>query len=415
MAKTLSNRFWPAVWTAFFASMAVAGVAAAQALVFALGVMGLVTGAISLVWNRLALEQVHYERQFPQHNIFEGEEISMTLALSNRKPVPLTWVRFQDEVPDALEVVAGDRPSSVKSNIQTLHHSTSIGWYEKLRWEYRLRCTRRGHYRIGPARIESGDPFGFLRSRKSEPRLDSLLVYPRLVSLEQLGIPSARPLGETRGGPQIFEDLTRLSGLRDYRRGDPIKTLDWKASARLRRLMVRTFEPSTSVTVILVVAADTTAPYWDNYAREDLERVVTAAASVAAHAADQDYTVGLFANDMPIPANRPMKVPPSRGRNQLGIVLGALATIREYAFGPMAERLAEHSRRFPLGATLVVSTAFLPPEFVRILRDLKRRGHKIVVMYVGEAPCPDMGEGILVHLLREHMLALEETREPLAG
>jgi uncharacterized protein (DUF58 family) len=222
-------------------------------------------------------------------------------------------------------------------------------------------------------------------------------------------------LGDVRGGLTIFEDPTRFSGLRDYQRGDPIKTVDWKGSARLRRLMVRTYEPSTSVTVVLVVAVDTRAPYWAEYAPDDLEMVVTAAASVASYSAELGYTLGLFANDTPIPVNRPMTVPPARDPDQLHRVLSALATIRLFAFGPMAERLAEHFRRFPIGATLVVSTAFLPPEFVRILRDLKRRSYKIVVMYVGADPCPDLGEGILVYQLREHLTHLEEAGELPAG
>lgn len=415
MAKSLTSRVWPFLGMALFASMIVLGAYVTQPLVFALGIMGLFTGAISLVWNRLSLEEVSYERRFPGHKIFKGEEIEMTVAISNKKPVPLTWVKFEDQFPDAIEVVEGDQQFSAKRNVQILEHSTSMRWYEKLNWEYRLRCTQRGIYRIGPARIESGDPFGFLRTRKSEERVDSLLVYPRVVPLEQLGIPSARPLGETRGGLPIFEDPSRVSGLRDYQRGDPIKIMDWKQSAKLRRLMVRTYAPSTSVTVVLVVAVDTTAPYWAEYPPEDLERVLTAAASVASHSADRQYILGLFTNDMPIPPNRPLTVPPARGRDQLDRVLSALATVRLFAFGPMAERLAEHSGRFPMGATLVVSTAFLPPEFVTILRDLKRRGYKIVVTYVGADPCPDLGEGILVYQLREHLTELEEAGELLAG
>lgn len=81
----------------------------------------------------------------------------------------------------------------------------------------------------------------------------------------------------------------------------------------------------------------------------------------------------------------------------------------------MAARLAEHSGRFPLGAALAASTAFLPPESVRVLRDLKRRGYKTVATYVGPDPCTDPGEGIVVYRLREHLAQLEETGELLAG
>ena len=411
----LTRHPWQTLWAAFFLVLIVVGAVSGQGLVIAFGAMGLVTGVVTLAWNRLALEKLSYERHFPQAFAFKGEEVRMTLMLSNKKPLPLTWVHLQDQIPDELEVVSGDAPSKTLRDVQTVQHRAAMKWYERLRWEYRLRCTRRGLYTIGPALIQSGDPFGFLRTLRSEQHLDSLVVYPPVVPLEEIGIPAARPLGEIRGGLRIFQDPTRPAGLRDYRRGDPLKIVDWKATARAQRLQVRTFEPSTSTTVALVVAVDTREPFWESYAPEVLERVIVVAASVASYAADKQYTLGLFANDMPVPASRPMTVPPGRGREQLGLVLGALATIRQFALGPMYELLGRHSRQFPLGATLAVSTAFLPPEFVDTLGELKDRGHKIVVFYLGEEPCPEMTEGILLYELRDHMIRLEETGALLAG
>lgn len=403
----LSGHFWHDVWTFFFIVIIAAGVILSQGLVIAFGVMGLAAGLISLAWNKLSLEEVYYTREIPRQRLFVGEEVPMRVTLTNRKPVPLAWVHVNDEVPSALQVVEGDIEINVHPNIQTIRHSTSMGWYERIHWDYRLKCTRRGLYGLGPAQIESGDPFGFLHSRKIEPPLDTLLVYPRVFPLEELGIPAARPLGEVRGGVRIFQDLSRPSGLRDYQQGDPLKIVDWKATAKTQSLQVRTFEPSTSVNIILVVAVDTSEPYWAAYEPEVLERVITAAASAAAYAAEREYTMGLFSNDMPVIAERPMVVLPSRGRDQLGVILGALATTRVVALGPMASLLAQHSRRFPMGATLVVATASVPPELVDTLNDLKRRAYEIVVLYVGEGPCPEMAEGVLVHEVRDHLVRLE--------
>jgi hypothetical protein len=82
----------------------------------------------------------------------------------------------------------------------------------------------------------------------------------------------------------------------------------------------------------------------------------------------------------------------------------------------MADELAHRSRGFQFGSTLVVVTAFLPPELARVLGDLKKRGHKIVVMYVGRAPRPELAEGILVHELRDYLIKMEEAvSEPVAG
>ena len=158
----------------------------------------------------------------------------------------------------------------------------------------------------------------------------------------------------------------------------------------------------------MVVAVDTKEPYWESYAPEDLERVLIVATSVASHATELDYSIGLFTNDMPIPVNQPMIVPPGNGPDQLGRILEELATVREYAFGPMSERLGENVRHFPIGSTIAIVTAFISPSFVNSIVGLRRRGHKIVVLYVGKERCPDLEDGIVVHNLRDHLIELEE-------
>ena len=380
-------------------------------MVIAFGVMGLVSGAIAIVWSRLSLEDVTYERQLPEQHVFIGDVVRITLALTNKKPLPLPWVRVEDQFPEALEVIGGDVVENMYARVQWLRHSTSLAWYERVCWHYQIRCTRRGLYRIGPATIESGDPFGFMSNRISEPGRDSILVYPRVISLPELGVPAARPLGETRGGIRMFQDPSRPMGLREYQRGDPLNAVDWKATARLQRIQVRTFEPSSALTVIVVVAVDTTERYWTADRPDALERVVTAAASFASYAIEQDHVLGLFSNDMQSIGGRSMTVPSGRGREQLGHVMRALAIVRSLAVSPMASHLAEYSRAFPVGATIVVSTAFIAPGLVEALRDLKKKGYKIVVLYVGEGSCPDLGDGILVHELREHLENMEGALE----
>lgn len=409
-APAQSAQPWINFGGTFFATVAVVGVLTGLWPIAAFGALGLVTTTVATVWNRVSLEEVVYERRFPYHRALIGEELTMSLSLTNRKPVPLTWVRVEDEIPDELEVVEGDAGVTARAGAQHLRQSTSIGWYESVRWNYRLRCTRRGLFHLGPAYVESGDPFGFLHTRRIEAQEGSLIVYPRIVPLEELGIPAVRPLGDVRGGIRIFPDVSRPSGLRPYESGDPLNAVDWKSTARRQQLQVRTFEPSSTMAVVLVVAVDIAEPYWKSFSDTGLkllERVITVTASVASYAADQQHTFGLFSNDMPILANRPMTIPMSRGPEQLSTVLGALATIRPFASGSMAVQLDQHSRRLPMGATLVVATAFLPPVFVDTLTDLRARGHRVVVTYVGDEKCPTLPDGVVLHDLGEYFNNME--------
>lgn len=369
--------------------------------------MGLLVAGISWMWNRLSLQDVTYERELSQQRVFIGEEVEITVSLSNRKPIPLGSVRADDEMPKSIEFAEADMVSSYNPQAQTMRHSTSMGWYERIRWHYKLRCSQRGFYRLGPVRLESGDLFGLFKSVVDVRGDDYILVYPKVVPLPQLGLPYGRPLGESKGGIRIYEDPSRPMGLRDYQLGDPLKIVDWKATARMQQLQVRTYEPSSAMTLILVVAVDTTAHYWEGYSSIFLERVITAAASVASYANEQQYNLGLFSNGTPVLADRPMRVPASRAPDQLSIILEALATVRPIAMGPMDAQLSDNWQQFPLGSTMVVVSGYISEDMADVLRRAKASGYRIVVLYVGDDECPQMADGVVVHHLNDHFARME--------
>ena len=406
-----ASRFnWLALLVAAFAGISVVGLFIAEGLIVAFGVMGLVASAVSMGWNRLALEDLSYDMKVSHERVEVGETVPITVSLVNRKPVPLVWVKVEDEFPNAVKVVGGDVVQNANTKIQSLRHLTSMGWYERIRWDYEVRCVKRGMYRMGPATLESGDPFGFVRTQKVQHHYSSILVLPRIVPLADLGLPAVRPLGEVRGGDRIYEDVTRPAGLREYQRGDSLARIDWKATARLQKLLVRTFDPSSTVNVVIAVAVDTTEPFWRLDAPEELERVITVAASVASHVSELDYSFGVFANDMAVKVRRSMKVPPGQGREQFGEVMSALATTPPMASGPMSRHLAEHAPRFPFGTTVVLCTALISEEMVATLDSLDHAGTKIVVMYSGKADLPGLPPRVKVHQVRRHLVEMEAAK-----
>ena len=409
------------VWVILFSILLIVGVFAAEGLVIGFALMGLSVVGISWAWNRVSLEDLTYERQLERRRMFIGEEIGLDITVTNKKPVPLGRVSVEDELAKELDVTiaaTGDRATATDSS---LRHSTSLAWYERIRWGYRLRCAHRGLYNFGPARITSGDLFGFFRSESSQASDDYLLVYPKVLPLPEMGLPASRPLGEVAGGMRIFEDPSRPMSIRQYQQGDPFKIVDWKASAKARELQVRTYEPSSTFTVMLCMAVETSGRLWEGYSPDHLERVIVATASMAGYVTEQRHSVGLFSNGMPVLAHRmsgppivaqePMKIPANRSPEQLTAILEALATVRPLAMSSMDTQLGAYARQLPLGATIVLIAAFVSPRLVEVVGDLKRGGQKLVVVYVGDDPCPEMPEGVLVHEIGAHLSRMELASE----
>ena len=110
---------------------------------------------------------------------------------------------------------------------------------------YQLRCNMRGYYQIGPLVLETGDLFGLHRRWRVLTHPHFVLVYPEVVPLEGYGLASRRPIGEVRMVHRLYEDPTRIAGVRAYQAGDPLNRVHWRATARTGQLHSKVYEPST--------------------------------------------------------------------------------------------------------------------------------------------------------------------------
>ena len=84
---------------------------------------------------------------------------------------------------------------------------------------YQLQFKHRGYYQIGPLMLETGDLFGLHRRYRMLTEPHFVLVYPDIVPLEGYDLASRRPIGEVRMAHRLFEDPTRIAGVRPYEAG----------------------------------------------------------------------------------------------------------------------------------------------------------------------------------------------------
>lgn len=376
------------LWPSLSVLLLLVGIGIREPAVAAVGALVLFAGGLSHLWSRLALERLEYRRQLPEHRAFVGETVEVRYSLSNRKALPLPWVEVREYVPDTLPALDAHAAPSARPGSLQVDRSTSLAWYERVSWRHRFLCRQRGYYPFGPALLRSGDVFGLFPVEREAPARHYVTVLPRLADLPELGLPAERPFGEARSGTRIFEDPSRILAVRDYRPGDPLKRIDWKATARRRALQSRVYEPSASLYLLLALNVDTFAQSWEGYDPVLLERAVTVAGSVARWAEGRRYAVGLVANSSVPGADRPITVPPGRDLDQLTRVLEALAMVAPFTIAPLAGVLAEAARHLPMGATVVAVAGFPSQGLTDCLERLARRGHPTTLLWVGDEPPP---------------------------
>ncbi len=129
---------------------------------------------------------------------------------------------------------------------------------ETARVSLELLCKKRGVFRLRGFRVETAFPLGLMAAQQvfSEPRM--LWVTPRFTPLARFETPRGRRYqpGGTISALQLGDSFEFI-GNREYREGDPIRAIDWRATARLSRPVVREYREEflQRVAVILDIHA----------------------------------------------------------------------------------------------------------------------------------------------------------------
>jgi uncharacterized protein (DUF58 family) len=242
---------------------------------------------------RTSLHDLTVSARFPDH-IFAAEAAPVIVTLRNTKRVlPSFSILVEARGPSGeVDQNAKRRPRYSKRLLAYFsyvpHSAAAEQRVEQL-------FPKRGHVLIDGFELSTRFPFGFFRRRRRlRARNVDIIVYPKpeVISdeLHLLPMYAGRMPSLRRGaGHDLFS-------MRDYQPQDDLRHIDWKATARSRRLTVREFtsEDERRITIVL----DTHVPRTEKVdLSERFERGVVQAASLIKHFIDERAEVRLVLGD----------------------------------------------------------------------------------------------------------------------
>ncbi|CAM3536893.1 DUF58 domain-containing protein [Nocardioides dubius] len=254
--------------------------------------------------------QLSLNRTLSPGLVAAGQPATVQLTLHNDARIRTGLLLVEDQLPYAL----GNRPRFVVDGLKAGSPRSTT---------YQVRSDVRGNFTIGPLLVRVSDPFGLVELGRSFHASTQLVVTPRTVPLPPVPIGGAwTGAGDNR--PRAFatgsaEDVT----VREYRRGDDLRRVHWRSSARTGELMVRREEQPWQSRATLVLDNRATA-HRGTGASSSLEAAVSHAASIAAHLTQRGFTVRLVTAD----GEDPNSVWHDRSRGQdVSPILEALAVL----------------------------------------------------------------------------------------
>lgn len=370
---------WPVSNRGLVAGLAVLGLA----VWFGAGVVALVAGlfvALALVargWSRVALGGLSCQLAFRSDRAFPDDEVELHLVVENRRLVPVPWLEVELALPRKLYPIGESGRPAAESEGRAINLLATLLPFRRLDRRVLLRCRTRGLYDIPHVGLLVGDPLRLFPRRTSAPVDARLVVYPRIVPLEQLGLPSRLAQGDLAMHSMVIDDPLRPIGVRDYRPGDAPRMVNWKASARRPNLQVKVLERTAQIQLSIYLGVDGFDHPWLVYRDALFERAVAAAASLANASIERGGRVGLA-----LSGAEPTYVPAGTGADHLKALLEVLAVVGPRRGRPLESVLEASTWRQPPGATVVAIVAGLTDELSHQLREA-RRTHPVVILHAG--------------------------------
>ena len=385
------------VWWWLIGLLALLSLVMRYNLLFLMSLLLALVGGASALWARYCLSEVTYVRSFGSTHLFYGDETTLDIEITNAKPLPLPWLRAEDEFPDKLEIVNTRMTNSYRPRRRVLTNLLSLRWYERVTRHYRLKATQRGAWQFGPLEIAAEDIFGFTMKNKVIEESQTVLVYPRVVPLTVLGLPARHPFGDYKTPRRVMEDPLRLMGARAYAPGDSQRYIHWKASARQGTLQTKMFEPSASRPVAIFLNVNTFDHIWEGVDHALQELAITTAASLANYSWDNGYSIGLYVNSIAHPGGERIRIRPGRHSDQLIWVFEALAKVVEYGRWPLEAVVQTEATSLAYGTTVIVVTPRVNDALLQAMTDLRRREHGVVLVTVAAERLAEPPPGIMYY------------------
>ena len=311
-----------------------------------------------------------------------GSSARIILRLQNLSRLPTGTLLLEDRLPYAL----GSRPRVVLERLGS-HQASSVA--------YTVRADVRGRYPIGPLVIRLTDPFGLCELSRSFPSIDRLTVIPQVVPL-----PTVRLAGEYAGTGDSRARSVAVHGeddaaTREYRRGDDLRRVHWRSTARTGELMVRREEQpwESRATVVLdtrVFAHRGEGP------TASFEWAVSATASIAMHLRQAGYKLRLVTG-----SGIDIDAAESAGE---GVILDTLADVKLAQNGDVSV-LVEQVRRRSDGGLVVGIFGTLTVAEAEVLAGLRGNGATCIGFAIDSSTWVSMTAGERQEADREHAAA----------
>ena len=189
-----------------------------------------------ILFAKNSFRHFEYTCFFTKDEVMEGDEVGLVEIVSNRKWLPLPWLKSELSTSRWLEY-AGSQ-SEVVGEIRYVPSFFALKSYQKVSRTWKVKCLKRGVFEIRRVDLVGSDLLGFSSFSYSAQVNARLTVLPKPLENNALICLPRYLNGDTVVRRQLLDDPFFVAGAREYTGLEPMNRIHWNATAREGKMMV---------------------------------------------------------------------------------------------------------------------------------------------------------------------------------
>ena len=337
---------------------------------FVLAVIFFTIFIVEIIYYRIhALENLNLKVDFSKKVANYGEDIELIEVAENKKRLPLPFIILKFESPR--EIKFYDMMNTSASDNLYREDMLTMKAFSKHTRRIKAQCTKRGYYVFPRVGITTSDLFLMERFTKEFASDSSLVVLPELLDCDTIDKLTSVTLSELQCRRTLLTDPFTLAGIREYAPNDPMKIINWKASAKSGDLMVNQDASTCSQKVHIFVNLDF---YNQKRSTSLLEKSISLAYTYLQKLAELGIPASLYTNGVDVITEQPVISETESGFETLEERAVMLARIDlKKPVVPFAEILEKHIPATDRDDFILVISPQFNGSFRPLLSDIKER------------------------------------------
>lgn len=339
---------------------------------------------IYFIFRDRLIGNLSYTRFFSEKGSYEGDEVTMTEVIYNKSFLPLFRIKIEYYIYNDLQY--DDYPPDREHAMQyTISKFFVILPFMQVTRKHTIKLLKRGYYTLDTINLL------YAKRERNVSAPAEIYVYPKMVGIDDLPIPSSSMQGDAFSRQWLIRDPFSLSGVREYRFGDPFNSINFKATAKSAMLGInglrvnnRDFCSNRNFMIYLNFQTDKEVPMPFREYEKLMEKGLSYAAALLREAFNFGYRAGFAANCVLVTGETHVKFPMTQGALNYEDILMQMSKVRLAEGVSFPALLGSDALGGLCDSEVFILTTYINEQIDRTVDTFHKFGNNVSIIMLGE-------------------------------